>query len=208
MSVEDSKRCCACNEVKALGNFASVDASGRLRGRCRDCQRTYNRLYQRKRRGTLDPADRPTWDDRLWQFVEDVGDCWEWRGWINGMGYGGFYAAKRCGASTTTLPHRLAYELVVGVIPDGLVLDHLCRNPPCVNPAHLEPVTNAENIRRGIQATKTHCERGHPLSGDNLYVNPSTRKRTCRTCQRAAWHRWNQKRKGALCALLRKADGA
>lgn len=87
--------------------------------------------------------------------------------------------------------HRVGYELYVGKIPDGLMLDHLCRNRCCVNPKHLEPVTNLENVRRGIAAQRnreirlamTHCKRGHPLSGDNLYINPGSGQRVCRSCR-------------------------
>ena len=77
--------------------------------------------------------------------------------------------------------HRLYYERHVGPIPDGLEMDHLCRNRACVNPDHLEPVTRAENNRRKAVA-QTHCKNGHPLSGDNLLA--TKRQRACRACQR------------------------
>lgn len=81
--------------------------------------------------------------------------------------------------------HRLAYEQQVGPVPRGLVLDHLCRNPACVNPAHLEPVSDKENILRGTgagarNARKTHCVRGHELAGDNLLTCAGGRR--CRAC--------------------------
>lgn len=84
--------------------------------------------------------------------------------------------------------HRFAYERLVGLIPEGLQLDHLCRVPYCVNPAHLEPVTSRENTMRGlnfaaVNAKKTHCLRGHLLSGDNLMTTPSYDGRLCRTCR-------------------------
>lgn len=87
-----------------------------------------------------------------------------------------------------TKAHRAAYELLIAPIPNDKVIDHLCRNPSCVNPDHLEVVTQRENILRGIgpsaiHARKTHCPRGHPYSGDNLYISPN-RQRRCRTCQR------------------------
>ncbi|MDQ1426633.1 MAG: hypothetical protein QOK39_109 [Acidimicrobiaceae bacterium] len=99
--------------------------------------------------------------------------------------------------------HRWSYEQLVGPIPDGLVLDHLCRVTACVNPAHLEPVTLAENFRRcdndpgRAQRSKTHCPRHHPYDEGNTYFYVSKRTgrvaRTCRTCNRkkalAYYHR-------------------
>lgn len=88
---------------------------------------------------------------------------------------------------------------------NGLTIDHLCRNPLCVNPDHLEPVTNSENVRRAAAAgayegngahhrAKTHCPKGHPYSGENLYRTPSG-KRKCRECERATWRRSYARRK-------------
>jgi hypothetical protein len=84
--------------------------------------------------------------------------------------------------------HRVAYELWRGPIPDGLTIDHLCRTPACFNPDHLEPVTMAENLRRGggtwaSNWRKTHCPKGHPSSGDNL-LRSSSGARRCRACKR------------------------
>lgn len=83
--------------------------------------------------------------DRFWRRVTKRGDdeCWSYRGYFH-RGYG----LMSTGPRETKYAHRLAYELAVGPIPDGLELDHLCRNTTCVNPAHLEPVTKAENLRR------------------------------------------------------------
>lgn len=91
------------------------------------------------------------------------------------------------------MAHRFAYELIRGKIPEGLDIDHLCRNRQCVNPEHMEPVTPRENTIRGdtIPAhnlKKTHCPKGHPLSGDNLVKSPSIIKlgyRWCKTCMNA-----------------------
>lgn len=83
--------------------------------------------------------------------------------------------------------HRAAYEALVGPIPEGMDLDHLCRNRACYNPAHLEPVTRSENLRRSNlvgkwQAQKTHCPDGHPYDGANLYITASG-GRSCRACK-------------------------
>jgi hypothetical protein len=117
--------------------------------------------------------------------------CWEW----SGVKRGGYGQMRIDGCTLTA--HRVGYELLVGPVPEGLDLDHLCRNRSCVNPAHLEPVTRSENVRRGLaparmaevarvsaerRRARTHCKRGHPLSGTNLYMHSSDR-RYCRPCQ-------------------------
>lgn len=83
--------------------------------------------------------------------------------------------------------HRFNYERFRGPIPPGLVLDHLCRNPACVNPEHLEPVTDRENLRRGMGPSMVtfrtnRCKRGHDLTPENTYRRPDTGTRQCRAC--------------------------
>jgi hypothetical protein len=123
-------------------------------------------------------------------------DCWRWTGAISRGGYG---QAHACGIQVAA--HRLAYELFVGPISGGLVLDHLCRQRWCCNPEHVEPVTQAENIRRGltghINATKTHCPYGHPYTADNTYVIPATGARACRTCAARRRRAYDQQRRFA-----------
>jgi hypothetical protein len=101
-------------------------------------------------------------------------------------GYGQFSHGAR--PTIKELAHRFAYELIVGPIPDGLHLDHLCLIRHCVNPNHLEPVTQAENNLRAWAVRipkKTHCPHGHEYAGANLYVHPRTGQRSCRICRNA-----------------------
>ncbi len=130
--------------------------------------------------------------ERFWAKVEKSDGCWTWTG-ANYIGYGQISEGGRDGRLLKA--HRVAYELLVGPIPDGLDLDHLCRNPSCVNPAHLEPVTHRENLRRGmglvgINARATHCKNGHPFDEANTY-HPRRGGRDCRRCKyvRRAAHR-------------------
>lgn len=108
---------------------------------------------------------------------EDSG-CWVWVAGKSPLGYGRFGVG-----SNTYLAHRIVYEALVGPVPDGLELDHLCRNPSCVNPGHLEPVTHAENMRRGANANKTHCPNGHEYTPENTHIR-SSGWRQCRACHR------------------------
>lgn len=105
--------------------------------------------------------------------------CWEWQGWKNDADYGYVHIDGR-----DQCAHRVAYKALVGPIPEGLELDHLCINPPCVNPAHLEPVTHAENQRR-IAVRQTSCRRaGHDWTDPkNVYTRPDG-SRYCAECQR------------------------
>lgn len=114
--------------------------------------------------------------------------CIEWEGYRDKHGYGRRYLNGRAVAA-----HRAAWEAVNGPIPAGLVIDHLCRNPPCINPEHLEPVTSAENTKRGREATKTHCKSGHPFAGNNLVIRFNGR-RDCRECGLVRWRAYRQRK--------------
>lgn len=132
-------------------------------------------------------GNRIPWRELFWAKVDKTGDCWLWTAGRNRQGYGEF-ATRQTDNPKTRVAHRIAYELVVGPIPEGLVLDHLCRNPPCVNPAHVEPVTVGENTMRGVglapqRARQTHCVNGHEYTPDNTYIAPKRGTRDCRTCR-------------------------
>lgn len=126
----------------------------------------------------------PTLIERFWAKVDKTGDCWLWTAFRR-RGYGRFTVNGRM-----VNAHRYSFELAGGTVPDGLVLDHLCRNRSCVNPAHLEPVTSRVNTLRGLtpaaeNANKTHCKRGHEFTPDNIYRQPSRpRSRSCLACLR------------------------
>lgn len=123
---------------------------------------------------------------RFWKRVnkDGAGGCWLWKGSIFNNGYGQFKANGKGGPA-----HRYAYELLVGPIPDEMVLDHLCRVRACVNPDHLEVVTERENIMRGegvcaVNAHKTHCIRGHEFTPENTRIWGGGRWRLCIECDR------------------------
>lgn len=124
--------------------------------------------------------------ERLDRYVEkQENGCWIWTAALNNHGYGTTVGVDKRHAYA----HRLSYELHVGPIPDGMSLDHLCRTPACVNPDHLEPVTQRENVLRGRgpfarNAAKTHCIRGHAYTPENTYYRRDRIGRMCRECNR------------------------
>jgi len=130
--------------------------------------------------------------------IDASGDCWLWTGTQTGSG-----AKSRCGYGVINIGgragrqvsiHRLVWETLVGPIADGLEIDHLCRAHNCVNPDHLEPVTHAENVRRGFGQGNgwqhlTHCKHGHEFTEDNTRIRISDNARICRTCRKLAMRR-------------------
>lgn len=120
--------------------------------------------------------------------------CWQWLLGQNGVGYGKVRFHGR-----DYLVHRLIYEVLVGPIPDGYHLHHLCHNTLCCNPEHLEPVTSKEHLFRGNTITvrninATHCPQGHPYSLENTYYDP-TGGRRCRLCHRLEAQAYRQRKK-------------
>ena len=123
------------------------------------------------------------WHDWFWHYVNKTNSCWLWYGGKDKRGYGNFSFGRHGRKS-----HIVAYELIIGKVPEGLELDHLCKNHGCVNPEHLEPVTHKENLLRGdgwgaVNSRKTHCKNGHLLTEDNIYKSIKT-KRQCKICTR------------------------
>jgi len=137
--------------------------------------------------------------DRFWEKVQKTDSCWIFTGAGCGVGYGEIWAHGR-----VMRAHRVAYELLIGPVPEGLTLDHRCRNRRCVNPAHLEPVTNRENLLRGNgwsgrNARATHCPKGHPYSEENTTRRGG--KRYCRTCARDLSRLTGRAKRGIVRAL-------
>ena len=142
-------------------------------------------------------------EERFWAKVVRTDSCWLWTASRVCDGYGQFRVGSR-----PVSAHRFAYELLVGPIPDGLQIDHLCRVRHCVNPAHMEPVTQRVNILRGEgitarHAAQTHCLNGHPLVGENLRPADLRRgKRLCLTCCREWSREWYRAKRARLRAQV------
>ena len=140
--------------------------------------------------------------ERFWSKVDTSGECWTWLAGCRGGGYGSFYLNGR-----NRPAHRVSYEWERGPIPEGLVIDHVCRNVKCVRPSHLRAVTQRINVLSGLTlpakcASRDRCPRGHMYSGDNLVITKQGH-RACRTCLRANWRRHEDRR----LALRRAARG-
>lgn len=175
--------CCGC----VVGRTVGLEAGGEVRGAVRL---------------TIEGPPR-TNDERFWDRVDkagpvpaarpDLGPCWIWTGAINRRHGYGRLTRRRVPGPSTWRAHVYAYLLSIGPVAVGLVLDHLCRVRSCVNPAHLEPVTQAVNCQRGMTGKapgttgernklKTRCPQGHEYAGENLTVRNG--RRHCRACER------------------------
>lgn len=130
----------------------------------------------------------PRLPERIWaKLVVAPNGCWLWQG-ATTLGYG-----RVRWEGNARLVHRVVYSVLISSPGDGLELDHLCRETSCANPRHLEPVTHAENIRRGEwsagaarkRLSSTTCANGHEFTPENTYIPPSNNQRQCRACRRA-----------------------
>lgn len=124
-------------------------------------------------------------DERFWEKV-DAADCWDFTGALTAKGYGSFRVEGK-----SISAHRYAYETLVGPIPVGLQLDHLCRNRACVNPDHLQIVSPLVNTRRGHSfaaryGKRTHCKNGHAYTPENTGIRKDSNSRYCRACLRVS----------------------
>lgn len=150
------------------------DRPFRARGMC-------NSHYRAARAAGMPTLPTRSASERFWEKVDQTDACWIWLGARHRLGYG----QLRGESGKLVYAHRYSYELAEGKIPDGLVLDHLCRTPECVNPRHLEPVPQRINVLRGAspdgrQSRQTHCKRGHEFTLENTLRHGG--KRRCREC--------------------------
>lgn len=130
-------------------------------------------------------------EERFMSKVTKTKDCWEWNGAKMPSGYGRFGYTTSEGKLINTYAHRISYLFFKGELTKGLVIDHLCNNRGCVNPDHLELVTQKENLKRSdkvISKIKTHCIHGHPFNKENTYY-------------------WNGEKRCRACGRMRKRKG-
>ena len=194
------------DQPTTLCTFDTCADAATVRGFCK------SHYYAMRRRGAIDVLPARSTEDRFWSKVNkdgpipahrpDLGPCWIWTAYRDVHGYGHF---KPAGGRLvqSVLAYRWAQEAANGPIPEGHEGDHLCRNPPCVRPSHIEPVPKRVNILRGIgptalNARKTECHRGHAL-----VASQDGRTRYCRACKTAT----DRQRIHGSTARQRKAAG-
>lgn len=175
-----------------------IDGCEKARSKRGWCDMHYNRWIRHGDPGEAAPRPRtPAPIDITTRYEVRPTGCWEWTGHKDEKGYGTLTRqGKRWSA------HRFMYTLHRGSIPEGLEIDHLCRNTSCVNPDHLEPVTRRENLARSTHPSRfgilfNTCMRGHEFTPENTYIPPSRPKgRTCRACAKErSRQRWIRVRK-------------
>lgn len=146
---------------------------------------------------------------KFWLQTRLRGECLEWVGHRTQEGYGRFSSKGLVAFGRNHTAHHIAYELLVGPIPEGLVVDHLCRNRACVSVHHLRATSNKENTLSGNSpfaknSRKTHCKWGHPLTEANVYHWRGL-GRHCRTCQRRRMRAYYQRHHQWILQRLRQA---
>lgn len=145
--------------------------------------------------------------DRILDKIDIENECWVWTGCKLKQGYG-----RTTYKGRNVMTHRILFRLLAGDIPKKMTLDHLCNNPPCINPDHLEIVTLRENLlrgRTGKNLEKTHCKRGHIFDEKNTYVTFSKngyKHRSCRECARKATRAWYYKKKNKKAGEKTRKD--
>jgi hypothetical protein len=162
------KKCLQCQAVLRRAERSQASAWRKKKFCNPFCKRAYH----------YTPATKKTDLERFEEkyIPEPNSGCWLWMGGLRD-GYGTLRISGKMAPA-----HKFIYEKTISRVAEGMVLDHRCRVRSCVNPQHLEPVTNQENVLRGA-LLKTHCPQGHPYSGENLYIYRGTQRR-CKTCMR------------------------
>jgi hypothetical protein len=187
----------ATNTLRGLTRSSDFSREGLAMKATRSCarcgaplnrhQRTYcsGECYHTSSRTDYDAPEyaAATWKRMLGNRRIVESGCWEWTATLQTNGYG-----RTSWRGVPRFTHRVAYEITNGPIPDGLVIDHLCRNRACFNPDHLEAVSHRTNLLRGEtqtarRAAVTHCPAGHEYTEENTYRS-SRNQRACRTCNR------------------------
>lgn len=157
------------------------------------------KYHRRRHMAGFSVRPRPTFRERFEAKITRTASCWLWTGAKNSAGYGQIREGGKL-----LYAHRVAYELHVAQIPEGMVIDHLCRTPACVNPRHLQPVPTRENLARGLAPSAVtnrtgYCQRGHAMTPENSYRRPDGHSTMCRACQEIRERRRppRQSRRGA-----------